>query len=273
MSTLFGSNPTFNSFHFSGVNAWNQESTNSSFSITAPGRVIDIGAYFAGDGETTNAQIGMWKASDNSLELSSSSFTAPSGSESTNGQTFNSRSVDYFFNSTHSVEVGFWRDKAKSSVVSVATSGTDGQTKNNVTSITSMSSASSFNTVYGSLGKGLMKGQGHYIASTIYVRRAGAWVPVPVYVRRSGAWTQVKVYVRRTGAWTLLNMVPSDKWGDEVEKAAMIVYPNGDWERAVIREEGKVRFGNVVDPLHNWEDPDGEVHTKIERVEPILVPA
>ena len=65
-----------------------------------------------------------------------------------------------------------------------------------------------------------------------------------VSVSRSSVNTVVKVAVFRSGVWTPLNMIPQDEWGDEIEKEAMIFWSDGSWEYGIIRDEGKILFGN-----------------------------
>lgn len=261
MSTRFGQNPSFNSFHFSGANTLNQEAI-SAVGITAPGRVIDLNVFWDGDGSVVSGANLMWN-NGGAIEIQSAGYNSGTGSESTGGQHLHTTSHNYFFTTTHNVNVGFFRTKSASSVVSVNTGGTDGITLTTSSNVAqSMSGASSFNSQYGSLGKGAMRAYGDYVPSQVYVRRGGAWVAISVYIKRGGAWVgPVPVYVRRGGAWVQLNCVPADEWDDKIEKRCLIEV-DGTLEEGIIRDEGKARFGNVIDKLHNWIDHRLEIPEK-----------
>lgn len=262
--TQFGQNPSFNSFHFSGANTFNQDHI-AAVPITAPGRIIDINTFWDGDGISgvvaTNV---MWK-SDGTIATgfpSSAYTTSSSGSHSIGGQSLHTTTHSVFFTANDNVFVGFFRDKGKSSVVSVNTGGTDGFTNTSSANQADVITGHvSFTTAYGSAGAGAMRAYGDYIPSTVYVRRSGAWVAIPVDLKRSGIQFPVQVFVRRGGVWTVLNSIASGRWDDLIEKKVVVVWPDGSWENGICRDEGLVRFGNVIDKVHNWLDPrlDGSI--------------
>lgn len=254
--TQFGQNPSFNSYHFSGANTLNQEAIGA-VSITGPGRVTDLNVFWAGDGQSgfTGYNI-MWN-NGGAIELQSVSYGALSGSESVGGQTLMVTSTNYFYTTTHNVNVGFFRDKTKSSVVSVNTGGTDGITLTTSSNAPqSMSGASSFNSQYGGAGKGAMRAYGDYVPSSVFVKRGGVWNAISIDVKRSGVMGAAKVWVRRAGAWVQLAMVPVNDWGAEIEKKIKILWTDGSWDDGIIRdgELGIVRFGNY--------DPRNEPQSK-----------
>lgn len=114
----------FTSFNNSGLNTDNEVGT---VLVVLPFscRVYRLFAYFAGNGATVAAQIVAW-LSDLSGNARTASFTAPSGTASTGGQTLNSGysdGVGKVFSSDLSVWIGFFRAPGGSSVWSVIGSG------------------------------------------------------------------------------------------------------------------------------------------------------
>lgn len=250
MASIIFATPTntFNSFHFSSAGQQNQEAC-AIVSLPGPGRVTDLNTFWDGDGATTQGANVMWN-NGGAIELSSAGYTSNVGGESLGGQSLHTTIHDYFYSTTHNVNVGFWRDRAKSSVASVATGGVDGIAKvtTNPGAIDTMTSASSFLSVYGAGGKGSIRAYGHYTPSAILVWR-GSWVPVngavgrPVFgINPSTFQGNVHTLVRRGTVWTPLNLIPSDEWDDAREQRAIVLIDD-NWEYGIIRDEEPVLFG------------------------------
>lgn len=123
----FGFKPaSFSAFDNSGLNTDNEIST----TLAAPGisgRIQRLHCYFAGNGQTVTARCVAWLNGGAGICAKSAQFTAPSGSASTGGQTLNEQFMDAKFsllvNSGALMFLGFWRDASKSSVWSVASTG------------------------------------------------------------------------------------------------------------------------------------------------------
>jgi hypothetical protein len=117
----------FTTFSNSGLNTLNQIASNTFIDTpNFPSIVYRYWAYFAGNGQTTNARLGHWSAATGALQGKSPQFTAPSGTLSTGGQTLNSLPSDgsnLIMPSNFAIIAGFWRDASKSSVWSALGSG------------------------------------------------------------------------------------------------------------------------------------------------------
>jgi hypothetical protein len=253
--TTFGQNPGFNSYHFSGANTLNQEGI-AAVTIVAPGRVTDLNVFWDGDGVSVAGANCMWN-NGGGLEIQSAGYSSGVGIENTGSQSLHTTSHSYFFSSTHNVNVGFFRTKNQSSVVSVNTGGVDGITLTTAgNAAQSMAGASSFSFQYGGLGQGAMRAYGNYVPGAVFVKRGGTWTSVPVNLKRSGAMSAVAVWVRRAGAWVRLAMVPVNDWASAIEQQIRILWSDGSVEYGIYREGelGIVTFGNY--------DPKDEPQSK-----------
>lgn len=123
--TRFGfQSATFSAFDHTGLNTQNE--TGSSF-VAPPfsGRIQKLYIFFAGDGQTVTARCVAWIA-NGAVIAKSPKFTAPSGTETTGGQTLNAQGTDgisQLTGSDQSLQLGFWRDAALSGVWSVLATG------------------------------------------------------------------------------------------------------------------------------------------------------
>lgn len=261
--TQYGSNPgSFNTYHFSGVNTFNQESQGISgtaaFPTTPPYRVTDINVFWDGDGSAVTGNNMMWNG-DGTIFIQSSQYTSNVGSESVGGQHLHTTSHNVFFSGygDNTMWFGYFRNKTASSVASTNTSGTDGFTQTTSSnSPSALSGRSSFTSAYGSAGKGNLRAYINVVPSSVFIKRGGVWTAVSVDVKRLGVMGAAKVWVRRAGAWVQLAMVPVNDWGSEIEKQVKILWTDGTWDNGIIRdgEMGIVTIGNY--------DPKSEPQSK-----------
>lgn len=243
MTISFGSNPTtFNSYVFSdntGSTAYNQNCC-ALDTITGPGRVTDLNVFWDGDGGAVSGRNMLWNGNSGAIEIQGSTYSTNTGSRSSGGQHLHSTQHDFFFNVTHTVTIGFFRDKAQSHVFSINTTGANGFAMTTGSNAPEALSTVTFTVAYGVSGQPRMYGS--YIQSNVYVFRGGVWTRIKVAVDRSNSQIPVKVAVFRGGAWTPLNKI-GPEWDDEIEKRALIEWPDGSWEYGIIRDEEKVLFG------------------------------
>ena len=191
----FGQNPgSFNSFSFSGLNNLNQVGT-SLQSMPATGTIYSVSAYFGGDGASVTAQRLIWDSSGNIL-AQTASFSAPSGSHSSGGQSLQTQnlSTPLYLASGTQVYIGFWRAPSGGAVWSFNTaSGTwndDTNTSGSPGSFTGLTS-----------NTGQLQALATYVPEAINVKVGGVMVPKRLLVKPAGVMVAKPVNVRVGGAW------------------------------------------------------------------------
>lgn len=191
----FGQNPgSFNSFAFSGLNNLNQVGT-SLQTMPAAGYVYSVSAFFGGDGAAVNARMVIWDSSGNIL-AQSATFSAPSGTRSSGGQSLLSANLTtpLLLVATTQVFIGFWRDPAGGAVWSFNTaSGTWDENTN------TSGSPGAFTGLTSNTGQ--LQAFATYVALAVNVKLSGTMTPKPVRVKLAGSMTAKPVNVRVAGAW------------------------------------------------------------------------
>lgn len=194
MST-FGQNPgSFNSFAFSGLNNLNQVAT-SLQSMPATGTIYSVSAFFGGDGASVNARMVVWDSSGNIL-AQSATFSAPSGSRSTGGQSLQTQNLatPLYLASGTQVYIGFWRDPGGGAVWSFNTaSGTWDENTNTSGSPGAFTSLTS--------NTGQLEAFATYVSEAINVKVGGVMVPKRLLTKVGGTEVAKPVYVRVGGVW------------------------------------------------------------------------
>lgn len=200
----FGSQPgSWTSYAFNGFNNNNQQA----FLANVPaGTVVvsSLSCYFSGDTAPLGAQLCIWD-STGTLLASTPKFNAPTGTQTTGGQSWQTQSLSGTIDLTGRTQVylGWWRDPASGNncIFSYASGSSVYSTTANSTSAGNLGTTSA--------GPGAIGAYATYTTTTVpqnvYVRRSGAWTVATPGLRRSGAWTvptTLQVYVRRSGAWT-----------------------------------------------------------------------
>ena len=218
------------------------------------GRMITITTFIAGFSAGSGGAVG-WLNSVAAMQTTTDGVGAGNQSFGTGGATHNT-SGDSPFLGSDSWQFGAYvssgvfvndRDSVggvstfvKASAISNATGGT------NISAYTGLG--------------GAMTGFGTYFIVETYVSRSGAWTKAFWYVRRSGAWTAPPIYIRRSGAWTQVGqLVRRNELDDKREQPAIIVWPDGRQERALMRwDYDRPRYLGVGYP--GWKKGDTGIY-------------
>jgi len=193
--STFGQNPgSFNSFAFSGLNNLNQVGT-SLQTMPATGTIYSVSAFFGGDGSAVNAQMVIW-SSAGSILAQSATFSAPSGSRSSGGQSLLTQNLatPLYLASGTQVFIGFWRAPSGGAVWSFNTgSGTwneDTNTSGSPGAFTGLSS-----------NTGQLQAFATYVPEAVNAKVGGSMTPKRLFTTVSGVQTAKPVYARVGGAW------------------------------------------------------------------------
>lgn len=120
----FGSQPgSWSAYEFTGLNTDNMIAQ-ALATMPELGDVTSISCFFGGDGATVAAKLAIWDSSGNLL-AATPQFTAPSGSQSVGGQSWQTQSLSAALRLTagQQVFIGWWRAPSGGAVWSYLASG------------------------------------------------------------------------------------------------------------------------------------------------------
>lgn len=238
-TTTFGYNYARNNYFFSD-GALDNQAWDTAVVVGDVGRIQSLSCYIAGHTATCTGGPVLWSSGGVVLIDGSNHSVAQGTLDPNGGFTINHTGLDYTFANPTTFFVGAFRNSADSWIVPFADNqGAYGVLKTvGGASPTALSGGSTWISQSGFVGG--VTAFATYFIGTTYVRRAAAWVKVQWPLRRSSAWpapsAEPQISVRRGSGWTLTDTLANDQELDwKVEEEAMVTYPDGSWEEAIIR--------------------------------------